>query len=105
MSGPTTSFQPIGSNVANTPVLTTNVNSPLGRTTQFGETIRLMNKSGSVIRFRYGTGAQTAVSTDPALDVGESRNINVPSGVDNLATFAETAVSGNVNIQCGSGGV
>lgn len=104
-SGAAVPFQAIGAAVANTPVVTTNVNSALGRTTLFGECIRLQNKSGSVIRFRVGTGAQTAVATDQPLDVGESRNVNVAAGCDNLATFAETAVTGNVNIQCGAGGV
>lgn len=105
MSGPNAPFQPIGNNIPLTPVLTTNVNVPLTRVTQFGETIRLMNKSGSVLHFRFGTGAQVSVATDPALDVAESRNVSVPSGVDNLAAFADTAVSGNLNIQCGSGGI
>jgi hypothetical protein len=105
MSGPTTPFQPIGNNIVNTPVLTTNVNSALGRVTGFGESLRFLNSSGSIVHVRYGTGAQTAVATDTALAVGETRILQVPSGCDNVATFAEAAVSGNVNIQCGAGGL
>jgi hypothetical protein len=105
MSGPTTPFTPLGSQVTNTPVLTTSVNSALGRTTGFGESLKIINGSGSAIGVRWGTGAQTAVTTDPTLAIGETRIFQVPSGVDNVATFARAAVTGTVDIQSGAGGI
>ena len=105
MSGPTTPFQPIGNSLTVTPVLTTNVNTALGRTTQFGESIKVANFSGTDIAIRYGTGAQTSVTTDPTVKNSETRILQVPSGVDNVAVFARAAVTGTVDIQSGAGGI
>ena len=99
-------FQPIGNSITNAPLLTTNVNSPLGRVTGFGESIKIMNATTSDIAVRWGTGAQVAVTTDPTVRSLENRVFNVPAGVDNVATFARAAVGvGTIDIQCGTGGI
>ena len=105
MSGPTVPFQPIGNSLTNAAVQTTSVNTPLTRTTGSGESLKIANASGAVVSVRWGTGAQTAVTTDPIVSVGETRIFSIPSGVDNVATFARGVVTGTVDIQCGAGGI